>query len=96
MVPFLTLYLNESGYSVGRIAWVFVIWAIGGIGAMIAGGRLSDLMGRKNTMSLALISGGISMLFLVAGRHLSAVARGGLFLWPDPRDVSPCGQFIAG
>ncbi|MDA7597771.1 MFS transporter [Verrucomicrobiales bacterium] len=64
VVPFLTLYLNESGYSVGRIAWVFVIWAIGGIGAMIAGGRLSDLMGRKNTMSLALISGGISMLFL--------------------------------
>ncbi len=64
VVPFLTLYLNNSGYTVGQSAWVFAFWAAGGIGAMIMGGRLSDLIGRKNTMSLALISGGLSMLIL--------------------------------
>ncbi|MDF1849908.1 MAG: MFS transporter [Verrucomicrobiales bacterium] len=64
VVPFLTLYLDEGGYSAGQIAWVFASIAGGGLLAMVAGGRLSDLIGRKYTMGIGLIGGGISMLFL--------------------------------
>lgn len=64
VVPFLTLYLDDAGYRSSEIAWVFASIAVGGLLAMIAGGRLSDLIGRKYTMGFGLIGGGISMLVL--------------------------------
>jgi len=64
VVPFLTLYLTSLGYSAKQIALIFFSMSIGGIGSMAMGGRLSDLIGRKNTMAIALISGACSMLLM--------------------------------
>ena len=71
VVPFLTLYLGEQGFRAGQIAWVFTAWAVGGIGSMILGGRLSDLIGRKYTMTLALVGGGFSMLLMWQAQSLN-------------------------
>ncbi|MEN8714652.1 MAG: MFS transporter [Verrucomicrobiales bacterium] len=64
VVPFLTLYLKDQGYSAWDTAIVFASMAVGGIGAMVLGGRLSDLIGRKNTMGLALFGAALSMLLM--------------------------------
>jgi len=64
VVPFLTLYLSGQGYSATQIGSVFFSLAVGAIGSMFLGGRLADLIGRKNVMAIALFSGGISMLLM--------------------------------
>ncbi|MEM9281325.1 MAG: MFS transporter [Verrucomicrobiota bacterium] len=64
VVPFLTLYLKDSGYTVEETALIFGAMAAGGVGAMALGGRLSDLIGRRNTMGLSLFGGAISMILM--------------------------------
>ena len=64
VVPFLALYLKEKGYLEREIWMVFALMAIGGIGSTVAGGFLTDRIGRKNTMALALSGGGCAMLLL--------------------------------
>ncbi len=64
VIPFLTLFLKDTGYKTVEIAWVFAALAFGGIGAMILGGRLSDLIGRKNTMAVSLFGGAVSMILM--------------------------------
>ncbi|NNE93864.1 MAG: MFS transporter [Verrucomicrobiales bacterium] len=64
VVPFLTLYLTDEGYTAWEISAVIASMAVGGILSTGVSGRLSDLIGRKNTMSIALITGGISMLLM--------------------------------
>lgn len=72
VVPFLALYLRDSGYSTGETALVFAAMAVGGIGAMILGGRLTDLIGRKNTMGVSLFGGAISMIAMWQAEGLAA------------------------
>ncbi len=64
VVPFLTLYLKPQGYSALQIGSIFFSLAIGAIGAMVLGGRLTDLLGRKNTMAISLFSGAAAMLLM--------------------------------
>ncbi|MEO0413331.1 MAG: MFS transporter [Verrucomicrobiota bacterium] len=64
VIPFLTLYLKDLGFSSWQIAAVFAAAAVGGVGSMLAGGRLADMIGRKNTISIALIGGAIAMLLM--------------------------------
>ena len=71
VVPFLTLYLSDRGFSAGDIWWVFLSMALGGIGAMTLGGWMTDRVGRKNTMAVALIGGAISMLLIWQSDNLA-------------------------
>lgn len=64
VVPFLTLYLKDTGYTSLQTAYVFASMACGGVGAMFLGGRLADRVGRKNTMGISLFGGALSMLLL--------------------------------
>ena len=72
VVPFLTLYLDDRGFSAGDIWWVFLAMAVGGFGAMGLGGWMTDRLGRKNTMAMALVGGAISMLLLWQASTLPA------------------------
>ncbi len=80
VVPFLTLYMRDSGYSVGETAAVFASMACGGIGAMILGGRLTDLVGRRNTMGISLFGGAASMLLMWQAEGLIAYAVSAFFV----------------
>jgi len=80
VVPFLTLYLTDNGYPAKNIALIFASMAIGGIGAMILGGRLSDLLGRKYTMAIALIGGAASMLVMWQADSLLTYMISALFV----------------
>lgn len=64
VVPFLTLYLSDRGYTAAEIWWIFSAMAVGGFSAMFLGGRLADHVGRKNTMTIALVGGAIAVLLL--------------------------------
>ena len=72
VVPFLTLYLRDVGYSSVDTAFVFASMALGGVGAMVLGGRLADRVGRKNTMGISLFGGAISMLILWQAQSMPA------------------------
>ncbi len=85
VVPFLTLYLSDEGFGAGQIWRVFAAMAAGGVGAMFLGGWLTDRIGRKNTMTLSLLGGAVTMLMLwrsasltefVVSAFLSGVTQG--------------------
>lgn len=77
VIPFLTLYLHDSGYSASQIFAVFASIAIGGTVAVALGGRLSDLIGRKNTMGISLFGNAIAMMVMwQADSHLLYLLSG--------------------
>lgn len=80
VIPFLTLFLKDTGYETEEIALIFAALALGGIGAMILGGRLSDLIGRKNTMAVSLFGGAISMLLMWQADSFSTYLIAGFFV----------------
>jgi MFS family permease len=80
VVPFLTLYLKDSGYSSLDTAFVFAAMATGGVGAMILGGRLTDLVGRKNTMGISLFGGALSMILMWQAEGISAYLVSAFFV----------------
>ena len=59
----LALYLRqEHGFTTGEAGWVVGLWGIGGTVAAPFGGVLTDRVGRRNTMLLGLVLGGLSVL----------------------------------
>ncbi len=64
VVPFLTLYLTDLGYTTGRIGIVFAAMAVGGVIAMFLGGRLADLIGRSRTMAISLAGMAVAMILM--------------------------------
>ncbi|MDF1826466.1 MAG: MFS transporter [Verrucomicrobiales bacterium] len=72
VIPFLTLYMTKSGYSPGDIWKTFAALAAGGMTSAILGGWLADRIGRKNTMSIALISAAASILALWQADNLTS------------------------
>lgn len=72
VVPFLTLYLDDQGYSAGRIGSVFAAIAVGGMGAMFLGGRLADMIGRRNTMLISLFGVAVTMILMLLANSYPA------------------------
>jgi MFS family permease len=59
----LALYLREQhGFTDGAAGWVVGLWGIGGTLAAPLGGALTDRIGRRITMLLGLVLGGLSVL----------------------------------
>ncbi|MEM9018871.1 MAG: MFS transporter [Verrucomicrobiota bacterium] len=80
VIPFLTLYMTELGYSAGDIWKTFASLAAGGITSAILGGWLADRIGRRNTMSLALAGAAISILALWRADDLTAYMTSGFLV----------------
>jgi MFS family permease len=59
----LALYLRqEHGFTKGESGWVVGLWGIGGTLAAPLGGALTDRIGRRTTMLLGLVLGGLSVV----------------------------------
>lgn len=83
--PLLSLRQQEWGFSAATLSFAFAIYAIGLLAALLVGGSLSDHLGRRPVMLLALYTELISMItFMVAStitwviiaRALQGIATG--------------------
>ncbi|UKM63511.1 MFS transporter [Flavobacteriaceae bacterium GSB9] len=64
VVPFLSLYLNESlGFTFSQIGWIMTAFGLGSVIGSWLGGRLTDKIGFYKVMVFSLLSTGV--LFIV-------------------------------
>jgi predicted MFS family arabinose efflux permease len=85
-VPLIVLYSRRLGLSPAVVDAMFGLYALGLVPALLAGGRLSDRIGRRRVVLPALLvsflatgllmAGGHQPLWLFAGRFLAGVASG--------------------
>ncbi len=62
--PFLTLFLEDRDYSLGKIGGVLAAISLGNFFGPMAGGYLADAIGRRNTIIVSLVSSATSLLSL--------------------------------
>ncbi|MBL7738230.1 MAG: MFS transporter [Chitinophagaceae bacterium] len=66
VIPFMTIYLTSTGYSIGQAGVVFGLFGAGAFSGAYFGGRLTDKIGFYPVQLITLTGGGI--LFMVLGQ----------------------------
>jgi predicted MFS family arabinose efflux permease len=69
VIPFMTIYLTSSGYSIGQAGLVMGIFGFGAVCGGFIGGRLTDRFGFQRVQWATLAGGGL--LFMVLGQMKS-------------------------
>jgi MFS family permease len=73
VVPFLTLYLTRTGYTVGQAGMAVSAYGFGNLGASLLGGHLADKLGRRKTILFSMFSGAATMMLLSQAHSLAAI-----------------------
>lgn len=71
--PFLALYLTRRGLSVAEAGVALTGYGIGGVTAQLAGGLLTDRIGRRNAIALSMIASAVLVLLVLQARSTIAV-----------------------
>jgi MFS family permease len=71
--PFLALYLTRRGLSVTEAGVALTGYGIGGVTAQLAGGLLTDRIGRRNAIALSMIASAVLVLLVLQARSTIAV-----------------------
>jgi MFS family permease len=71
--PFLALYLTRRGLSVTEAGFALTGYGIGGVAAQLAGGLLTDRIGRRNAIALSMIASAVLVLLVLQARATLAV-----------------------
>ena len=58
---FLVVFLKDGGYSLAEASQALALWSFAGVAGALTGGTISDTIGRKKTIVLAMISSGSLM-----------------------------------
>ncbi len=66
VLPFITLYLRDSGYSAPQAGLGIAAYGVGAIGAQGVGGLLADRVGRRNAIAMSMAGGAAAALSLIA------------------------------
>jgi MFS family permease len=75
VMPLLTFYLvEERGLSIGAAGVIVGLFGAGGVVAALVGGVLADRLGRRATMLLSMIGGGVLMATLGFARDVWLIA----------------------
>jgi predicted MFS family arabinose efflux permease len=69
VLPFMTIYLTSTGYSIGQAGLVMGIFGFGAVCGGFIGGRLTDRFGFQQVQWMTLTGGGL--LFMVLGQMKS-------------------------
>ncbi len=64
VIPFLTLYLTQQGYSLAAAGIALGAYGIGTLAAGFIGGHLADHLGRRRTIALSMFSGAAALMLL--------------------------------
>ncbi len=67
--PFLTLFLEDRDYSLGKIGGVLAAISLGNFFGPMAGGYLADAIGRRNTIVVSLVCSAFSLMSLYYCEH---------------------------
>jgi MFS family permease len=73
VLPFITLYLTENGFSAPQAGLAIGAYGLGGLIAQIAGGLLADRIGRRNAIALSMFSSGALTLALWQAESLALI-----------------------
>lgn len=73
VVPFLTLYLTNQGYSLAETSIAIGAYGVGNLAASVLGGHLADQLGRRQTIILSMFSGAVLMMLLSQMHHLTGI-----------------------
>jgi MFS family permease len=64
VIPFLSLYLTQRGYSLADAGLAIGAYGLGNLAASILGGYLTDHIGRRKTIVLSMFSAAAAMMLL--------------------------------
>lgn len=79
--PFLGLYLTTvRGLSLGQAGLVLALIGVGSVFAQLIGGALADRIGRRTTLTLAMVLNAVAMLALGYAQGLPAIMASALLL----------------
>ena len=73
VLPFLTLYLTQRGFSLNDAGLAISAYGVGGLMASVLGGHLADAIGRRKTIALSMFSVAAAMVLLSQSRSLPAI-----------------------
>lgn len=73
VLPFITLYLTKNGYSAPQAGVAIACYGLGGLTAQAVGGLLADRLGRRNAISLAMLSAAGFTIALSRAHALPAI-----------------------
>ncbi|HEV7925703.1 MAG TPA: MFS transporter [Verrucomicrobiae bacterium] len=73
VMPFLTLYLTQRGFSLGAAGLAISAYGLGGLMASALGGHLADAIGRRKTIALSMFSVAAAMMLLSQSRSLPLI-----------------------
>ncbi len=68
VVPFLTLYLTQQGYSLAAAGVALGAYGVGNLAAGIIGGHLAARLGRRSTIAVSMFSGAAALMLLSQAR----------------------------
>jgi MFS family permease len=73
VLPFLTLYLTQRGFSLTDAGLAISAYGVGGLMSSVIGGHLADAIGRRKTIALSMFSVAAAMVLLSQSRSLPAI-----------------------
>ena len=73
VVPFLTLYLTQQGYTVTEAGIAVGAYGVGGLFASLLGGWLADEFGRRQTIALSMFSSAAALMLLSQAHNLALI-----------------------
>ena len=78
--PLIVMYEARLGLSAAVVDAMFALYALGLVPALLAGGRLSDRIGRGAVVRSALLVSFLATCLLMAGGHQALLLYAGRFL----------------
>lgn len=95
VIPFLSLYLNESlGITVERVAWVMTAYGLGSVAGSYLGGKLTDRIGYYKVILLSLVFTGINFLWVMHVQEFWMICLS-FFILITLADMGRPGFFVA-
>lgn len=79
VMPFLALYLTRHGYTKAEAGFALGAYGIGHFGASAIGGYLADLIGRRKTITLSMLSASVAMMMLPIAGSIYTVTLAAFF-----------------
>ncbi len=73
VMPFITLYLTQRGFSVPQAGLALAMYGVGGVGAQFLGGWLADRIGRRNAIGFSMLGASVITLVLWQASSLAMV-----------------------
>lgn len=73
VLPFLTLYLTDLGYTPAQAGVAIACYGLGGLISQIAGGLIADRIGRRNAIAVSMFGSSVLMLALWRADSLAGI-----------------------